>query len=398
MLNVKTVKETKVIIDTLVQEKADMEEVFIQDAMGRVLAEDLYSNENIPNFTRSTVDGYCVKASDVFGCTDTMPIMLKDLGSVKMGEYPTYIVKTGQCAYIPTGACMPEGTDSVVMIEHTENYEYEVGILKPVAPGDNVIFEGDDMKRGELLLRKGTKIDSRKCGLLAASGINTIKVKKKIRVGVISTGNELVSGEKELQKGQIYDVNGPMLIVALKECGCTADFLGIIQDEEERFEEMLRYAVKEYDMVLISGGTSVGTRDLTAKILRKIGTIQVHGIAVKPGKPTIVANLNEKIVFGLPGNPMAVYFIYYLFVRNAINNMYGYSEIQRMEKKRLSVSISSNHGREEYIPVKIEEEKACPIRGKSGLISMLKDADGYIYIERDMEGISSGTTVNVICF
>lgn len=398
MLNVKTVKETKIIIETLVQEKAGIEEVFIQDAMGRILAEDLYSNESIPNFPRSTVDGYCVKASDVFGCTDAMPIMLKNLGSVKMGETPPYMIRTGQCAYIPTGACMPEGTDSVVMIEHTENYGYEVGILKPVAPGDNVIFVGDDMKKGELLLRKGTKIDSRKCGLLAASGVNTIKVKKKIRVAVISTGNELVADERELQIGQIYDVNGPMLIVALKECGCKADFLGIIKDEEAQFEEILRYAVKEYDMVLISGGTSVGTRDLTSRILSKIGTILVHGVAVKPGKPTIVANLNQKIVFGLPGNPMAVYFIYCLFVKDAINNMYGYSEIQRVEKKTLSISISSNHGREEYIPVKIEEEKACPIRGKSGLISMLKDADGYIYIERDVEGISSGTTVNVICF
>lgn len=398
MLNVKTVKETRIIIETLVQEKAEIEEVFIQDAMGRILAEDLYSNENIPNFPRSTVDGYCVKASEVFGCTDAMPILLKNLGSIKMGENPPYWIKAGQCAYIPTGACLPEGTDSVVMIEHTENYGDEVGILKPVAPGDNVIFVGDDMKKGELLLGKGTKIDSRKCGLLAASGINTIKVKKKIRVAVISTGNELVPDGRKLQTGQIYDVNGPMLIMALKECGCEADFLGIIKDEEAQFEETLRYAVKEYDMVLLSGGTSVGTRDLASKILGKLGTILVHGVAVKPGKPTIVANVNQKIVFGLPGNPMAVYFIYSLLVKDAIHTMYGYSEMQRTEKKTLSVSVSSNHGREEYIPVKIEEEQACPIRGKSGLISMLRDADGYLYIERDSEGISGGTTVNVIYF
>ncbi|SET43214.1 molybdopterin molybdotransferase MoeA [[Clostridium] polysaccharolyticum] len=398
MLNVKTVRETKEIVKGFCKESRIIEEVKVQDAAGRILAEDLYNEKNVPEFTRSTVDGFCVKASDVFGCSDSMPAILEFLGNIKMGEKPPYQVKALQCAYIATGGYMPEGTDSVVMMEYTENYGDEIGILKPAAPGENVIFEGDDGKAGELLLQKGTRLTSRSCGVLLASGVSKVKVKKQIKAAVISSGNELVSEGAELLEGQIYDVNGPMLTAALKECGCEAEFLGIIQDEAEVFEQVLQKAAEEYDMVLLSGGTSVGIKDLTANTLNKLGNILVHGIAVKPGKPTIIAKVKDKLVFGLPGNPVAAYFVFYLFVRTAIQSMYGYQELQRMEKKIIGSSISSNHGREEYIPVRIEEGKAYPVMGKSGLISMLKEAEGYIYIERDREGITKGMDVNVVYF
>ncbi len=398
MLDVKTLKETREIVENICQNNIEMEIIQLSDALGRILAEDIYSNKNIPGFTRSTVDGYCVKAEDVFGCTNSSVTLLKKIGNIKMGEFPTFCIESGQCAYIPTGGHIPEGADSVVMIEQIEDYGDEIGVLKAVAPGTNMIFKGEDVKCGNLLFRKGTKVNSRNCGLLAACGICKIKVYKKIKVIVVSTGNELVEPGRELLDGQIYDVNGSMFEALLKECGCDVEFFGIIQDDRVDFEYILRSIIDRCDMVLLSGGTSVGIKDFTAEILQKMGTVLVHGIAVKPGKPTIIADVARKIVFGLPGNPLAAFFIFHLVVKRAIDTMYRHCENYKIEKKILFSSISSNHGREEYIPVRIKENAAYPILGGSGLISLLKDAEGYIKIARDTEGISKGTLVEVIYF
>lgn len=398
MLKVKSLDETREIVYSICLEREEYEEVELADSLGRILACELLSSNNVPGFARSTVDGYCLLANDVFGCTDSMPAILKKVGNVKMGEKPLFCIKSGQCAYIPTGGQLPEGVDSVSMIESSEDYGEEVGILKPIAPGNNIIFEGEDIKKNQILLQKGTKINSRHIGTLAACGINKVSVYKRVNVAIVSTGNELVALGEKLEKGKIYDVNAPMLVAAVKECGCTADYLGIIKDEEDVLEKVLSDCISKYDILLISGGTSVGIKDVTAKVLEKIGTILVHGIAVKPGKPTIVADVNGKIVFGLPGNPLAAFFIYRLVVKRAIDSIYGLYETPRTDIKELYLAVASNHGREEYIPVKIEDNVAYPIIGGSGLISLLKEACGYIYISRDVEGLPKGAMVEVVYF
>lgn len=398
MFKVRSLEKAIEVVHSRCLKKDEHEIVKLVDSLNRVLACELVSSSNVPDFSRSTVDGYCLLSNDTFGCSDSMPAILKKVGNVKIGENPSFCIKSGQCAYIPTGGQLPKGVDSVSMIEHTYDYGDEIGIFKPIAPGNNIVFKGEDIKENQILLQKGTKINSRHVGILVACGISEVIVFKRINVAVVSTGNELIPHGEKLERGKIYDVNAPMLVSAIREYGCTAENLGIIFDEKDIIEKILSELITKYDIVVISGGTSVGIKDLTTEVLEKMGTILVHGIAVKPGKPTIIAYVNEKMIFGLPGNPLAAFFMYHLIVKKAINSMYGLVEKERTEIKKLHITISSNHGREEYIPVKIKDHEVYPVLGGSGLISSLKDACGYIYISRDMEGLSKGTMVKVVYF
>ena len=306
----------------------------------------------------------------------------------------------GSCVYVPTGGQLPDGADAMVMLEFTEDFkDGTIAVNKPVAPGNHIIFRGDDVSMGDILFHRGHRILPKDIGALAAMGFGSLSVFRRPRVAIISTGDELVPPETEvLSSGRIRDVNGPLLSAAVTASGGESIYLGIIPDDAPLLKSTVSAAVAASDIVLISGGSSVGIKDLTQKLFSEMGEVLFHGLALKPGKPTLAADIGGKPVFGLPGHPLAAYFIYYLFVRTLIYRMMDSAPQNRAVAASCAVSISSNHGREECVPVRLEGEKAIPLIGKSGLITTLSGADGYIRIPRDAEGVKLGEPVSVFLF
>lgn len=407
MFSVKSVDEVFKIIDSNFScFNLETEIVDIKEALGRITAEELTSGEDIPGFNRSSVDGYAVIASDTFGANDSIPAQLKLVGEVRMGEKPQVILSRGQAVYVPTGGELPHNADAVVMIEYTENYDDGfIYINKCSAPGNHVVFKGDDIKAGKMVLNKGCLLRSQEIGLLAALGHSSIKVKKKIKVGILSTGDEIVDVKDYPVGSQVRDINSYILYSAVLNDNAVPKLYGIIEDSMERIKETVKKALEDNDIVLISGGSSVGTRDETYKVIEMLGNpgILVHGVAVKPGKPTILGKINEKAVLGLPGHPASAFIIYRIFVSYLIKVMNGkVRKFRNTVKAVMSSSYPSNNGREEFIPVSLQsidgETAAVPVFGKSGLISMLVSADGYVHKPRGSEGLPSGAYVEVVLF
>ncbi|MCL2424785.1 MAG: molybdopterin molybdotransferase MoeA [Oscillospiraceae bacterium] len=404
MLNVKTPDEVIKIIDSLyLSFDSKSELVDLLNACGRVLHFNISSDENVPNFNRSTVDGYAVRASDTFGCNESIPAILNIVSEVLMGESADVALATGDCAIVSTGGELPESADAVVMVEHSENYgENIVGIQKPVAPGNNVIFNGDDVRIGQEVLKDGTVLTPHDIGILAALGHDRVEVRVEPVVGVISTGDELVPTSRVPVGGQVRDINTPMLLATVTQLGAKAMDFGIVKDDEQAIRNAVLSAVETCDICLISGGSSAGARDMTARVIESEGELLLHGIAMKPGKPTILGIVRGKLVFGLPGHPVAAYMVTELFVRPLINRLLGSNVKRYSVDARLAEAISSNHGRAEYIGVSLIEVDgvyvARPIRGKSGLISSLSGVDGYICVPRDCEGLAKGEAVKVVYF
>jgi len=398
LLNVKTPNEAEIIIQSMYEVKrTQTEAIGLDGCWARTLSFDVVSSEFVPGFDRSTVDGYAVIASDTFGCSDSLPAVLNLSGEILMGDAAAGNIRSGTCIAVSTGGDLPEGTDAVVMIEHTEDYgDGLIGILRPAAPGNNIIFKGDDVSPGDLILKAGTVLTPHYIGILSALGINIVNIMKKPVVGVISTGDELVSPSVKPGRGQVRDVNTPLLMAAAEKFGAEALAYGIIRDDADCLSSAVMKAVKECDVVLISGGSSAGLRDMTANVIEAVGKLLFYGIAMKPGKPTILGVIDDKPVFGLPGHPVAAYFVTELFVRPLIAGLMG-AEVRRLTTTaKISEAISSNHGRAEFIAVTLGENgSAHPIRGKSGLIASLANAGGYISIPRDSEGLPSGATVTV---
>lgn len=401
MLNVKTPQEAlETIAEAFGSYKTATRRVPIADALGRVLWEDVRAPDYVPDFSRSMVDGYAVSARDTFGCSDSIPAILPLAGDVKMGAATEDPLAAGTCVSVPTGGHVPDGADAVVMLEYTEDYgDGTIGVTKPVAPGENLIFRGDDVKPGDILLPTGRVLTPHCIGALAAAGITDVSVSANPLVGIISTGDELVPFDRKPERGQIRDVNTILLASAVTAAGGAARSYGIIRDDEAALHDAVAKAVSECELVLISGGSSVGMKDATAQVIANNGVILFHGIAMKPGKPTILGKSCGKPVFGLPGHPVAVYFVTQLFVRPLINLMTGKKEAIFPVEARLSEAVSSNHGREEYVAVTLMETggvpAARPIHGKSGLITSLTASDGYICIPRDCEGLPKGASVSV---
>ena len=380
--------------------KVESETVHISACCGRILAEDIFSPETVPSFDRSTVDGYAVKSADTFGSSESIPAILTLTGEVLMGEKAECEIKEGQCAKISTGGMLPEGADSVVMVENTDNSfgDGTVLVYSSVSPLQNVTKKGDDVKKDDRILKKGTLISSRHIGVLASLGIVNLTVFKKLKVGIISSGDEIVPIENSPSFGQVRDINSHILFSLMSEKGCECISYGILKDNLSAFELTLKKASAECDLVLISGGSSAGTRDMTAKALSNLGEVCFHGIAVKPGKPTIFGKIGDTSVFGLPGHPAAAYLVALRFVVPLINKLYCTQENTRKQKVLMKENVSSNHGREEILPVKICENFAEPILRKSGVISLLCQADGYIIIDRNKEGLKQSEEVEVILF
>ena len=400
MLYVKTPEEVLALIETEFSCVAQMELVSLSAAMGRVLAEDIAAGEYVPDFDRSTVDGYAVRARDTFGCTDAIPAILPLQGTVLMGEGADYPLNAGECVAVPTGGAVPKGADSVVMLDYTEDYgDGTIGISKPAAPGQNMIFRGDDVYPGKVILQKGRVLSSQDIGALAAIGRVQVPVVKKLTVGVISTGDELVPPEVQPGPGQVRDVNSPMLEAMLTAFGCKVVNYGIVIDDEALLSETVKKAVAECDAVLLSGGSSVGVKDAACRIIESMGTLLLHGIAIKPGKPTILGKAGAKPLVGLPGHPVAAYFITKLFVLPLLGRMTGRDMTTYTVTAKVTESISANHGRAQYHCCRLVRKDldvyAEPIRGKSGLITTLAGADGYFCIGRDCEGLPKNAEIQV---
>jgi len=400
MLSVKTPEEVLAIIENEFAPVAGSETVSLSAAMGRVLAEDIAATEYVPDFDRSTVDGYAVKARDTFGCSDAIPAILPLQGEVLMGQGAEFALQKECCVAVPTGGAVPEGADSVVMLEYTEDYgDGTIGILKSVAPGQNMIFRGDDVHPGKVILQKGRVLSSQDIGALAAIGRVQVPVVKRLTVGLISTGDELVDPEQTPKAGQVRDVNNPMLEAMLTAFGVHVINYGIVIDNERLLSEKVTKAVSACDAVLLSGGSSVGVKDAACRIIESMGTLLLHGIAIKPGKPTILGKAGVKPLVGLPGHPVAAYFITKLFVLPLLSRLMGRVQAAYTTTARISENISANHGRAQYHCCRLEAKDgqlvAHPIRGKSGLITTLAGADGYFSISRDCEGLPRGAEVQV---
>ena len=318
-----------------------------------------------------------------------------------MGEGADFLLNREECVAVPTGGALPQGADSVVMIEYTEDYgDGTIGVSKSVAPGQNMIFRGDDVFPGKVILEKGRVLSSQDIGALAAIGLVQVPVVKKLTVGVISTGDELVPPEQKPAPGQVRDVNSPMLESMLTVFGVNVINYGIVIDDEATLAAVTKKAVSECDAVLLSGGSSVGIKDAACRIIESMGSLLLHGIAIKPGKPTILGKAGVKPLVGLPGHPVAAYFITKLFVLPLLGRMSSRTMTSYTVTAKISESVSANHGRAQYHCCRLERKNgeliAYPIRGKSGLITTLAGADGYFCVTRDCEGLPQGAEVQVV--
>ena len=401
MLNVCTPEEAlNIIRREFAGSTAETEVLPLSACLGRVLAEDITANEYVPDFDRSTVDGYAVRASDTFGCSDSMPAILKLRGIVGMGKASGIVLRGGECAYVPTGGEIPAGADAMVMIEHGESYgNEEIGILKAAAPGNNIIYRGDDVFPGKTVIRAGRVLRAEDIGALAALGICDVKLKKRPVVGIISTGDELVPVSQRPEAGQVRDVNSDMLAASVELCGAEARCFGIVRDGYMKLREAIMEHLDNCDVLLISGGSSVGQMDSTCAVIEELGTLLLHGIAMKPGKPTIIGKIGSKPVIGLPGHPAAAFFVTDIFVKELISVMLGIKPRIFSVSARLTEAVSANHGRAQYLGVVLSEQGgklyARPVRSKSGLISSLAGCDGYFCIPRDSEGCAKGDEITV---
>lgn len=372
------------------------EHVVLDKALGRYLGEDVIVQEDIPAFNRSTVDGFAVRSSDLRGCSDSIPAILEKTGESIMGHACEVPLAPGNCVYVPTGGAVPPDADAMVMLEYTEDLGGDqFAFYKPVAPGANMILRGEDLQRGEVILKAGRKLGVADIGTLAALGKTEVLVFSRIVVGIISTGDELVPPGADLKPGQIRDVNSVMLKTAVEMLDGVAISKGIVPDHYDILRDACSELIPEVDVLLVSGGTSVGEKDNMPRIVAELGEMLIHGLAVKPGKPTIIGEIEGKAVFGLPGNPVAAYFIFDYLVKPLLLAMHGGKvEIEQVEA-RLTRAVSSNHGREEFILVRLDGKDAEPVPSKSGLISTVSRANAYFIIPRDQEGLPKGSLVQV---
>ena len=400
MLEVVDLDEARAIVEErFTQIEGASERVPLSQAAGRMIAEDVVAQEGVPPFDRSTVDGFAVVASDTFGSSDALPALLSLVGEIDMGAVPAVACTPGSCVRIPTGGQVPDGADAVVMLEHCEEYgDGTVGVARAVAPGENVVFKNDDVKPGEVLVAKGTKLMPHHVGTLASLGQASCTVVGRMHVGIISTGDEIVAVDALPVASQMRDVNAPVLAAAVESCGAAPVCFPIVPDDFDALLATMEEALATCDMVLVSGGSSAGEKDNTARVLSTLGEMLFHGIAVKPGKPTMCADVSGKAVFGLPGHPVAAYFMFLELVRPLLE-----CDVRSVSvKARLSAGVPSNHGRCELVAVRLEQAAdgvtAIPVRGKSGLISQLAGADGYFAVQRNQEGLAAGAEVDVRLF
>lgn len=396
--NVVSVEEAKkLLMERFSDYEFEIEDVDIDNIKNRILAEDIISHINVPEFNRSTVDGYAIKASDSHGASDSIPSILNLLGEVMMGEEAKLDIKSGQAIYVPTGGMMPKSSDAMIMIENTEKMDKETLLInKPISQGENIVYKGDDIKVDEIVLKKGRKINTEVIGVIAALGIRSIKVYKKPKFYTISTGDEIIDIDEKLETGKIRDINNYTLKSLITDIGGQVCGSSIIKDDYELLRLEVEKALGVSDIVLISGGSSVGTRDYTHRVIESFhgAGVFVHGLSIKPGKPTIMGEGRGKLIIGLPGHPVSSIIVFITFLKDYIDKKLGVDQIPNSVEAIMDFNFASSPGKTTYQMVKLDlrdgKYYARASFGKSGMISLLSKSQGYIVVEIHEEGIYKG--------
>lgn len=404
LLTVDTIQQARQRLEgTAGQKKQQIEFIDLEQALGRILAADLVSPEPIPHFRRSTVDGYAVRAADTSGVTESVPVFLDVIEHVRIGTPALRMVQPGQCVYVPTGGMVPEGADAVVMIEYCENFDQgSIAVYDSVSAGRNVVSIGEDIKEQSLFLKKGTKIRPQEVGVLSSAGMRTVPVYKPWTITIISTGDELVPAEQKPEPGQIRDINTYVLEAMSQKYGFKVAEKRVLQDQRHLLETAVRQAMKTSDLVVVSGGSSQGEKDHTAEVLDQLGNpgVFTHGIALKPGKPTILGydNASETILMGLPGHPAAAMIVFELLAV-WLHRTLTHQPAPSGTMARIASNVASAPGRATCQLVELQEGEdgytAVPILGKSGLMTTLSRAHGYTMIDTNKEGLKAGEIVKV---
>ncbi len=405
LLKVDTIAQSREKLKAVVAEKKQaIEFVKLEDALGRVIASDLVSPEPIPHFRRSTVDGYAVRSSDTHGVTDSIPVFLEMVEKIAIGTPAVRTIGPGQCAYVPTGGMIPEGADAVVMIEYCETFDADsIAVYDSVSAGRNVVGVGEDIREEALFLKKGTKIRPQEIGVLSSAGVHTVPVYKPWKITIISTGDELVPADQKPGPGQIRDINTYVLEAMSEKYGFEVAGKYVLKDRRELLEEAVKKALQTSDLVAVSGGSSQGEKDHTASVLDQLGDpgVFTHGIALKPGKPTILGydKPSETILMGLPGHPAAAMMVFELLAVW----LYRSETCQQAPKNtvaKMAVNVAGAPGRATCLLVELKDGPdgyiAEPILGKSGLMTTLSRAHGYTMIEVNKEGLKAGEPVQVV--
>lgn len=394
-----------------------VEEVELRKACGRYLAEDIFADLDSPSFRRSVVDGYAVRAADTFGVSDSIPVFLESIGSVRMGEASTLNIGPGQTAYVPTGGMIPEGADAMVMVEHIDHLgEDMISINRPTAPNAHIMNVGDDFRKGEKFFSKGHRISTKDIGLLAACGKGRVSVYRKPRLSILSTGDELVEPMEKPGPCQVRDINAYAISAYAEALGAEVLDVAIVPDEKEAYRNAVLERMDRSDMVVLSGGSSAGNKDFTVQVVDSLGKpgVVTHGLSIKPGKPTIIGIFTgfeePKTVIGLPGHPLSSIMVFYVVVGTFLKKYYlGDEEISMTIPAMITENIHAGEGRVTYQLVNLSrthEQEGCeatatgwiaePIRAKSGAIAQLAKAHGYVVIPAGSEGIRAGETVEVV--
>jgi putative molybdopterin biosynthesis protein len=397
----------KILKQTFSAKPIGTKRVYISDTLDHVLAQDIVAPIDIPPFSRSTVDGYAVKAAETFGASEDKPVTLRFCGHVAIGESTNVVVEKELAAEIVTGAPLPDGADSVVMGEYTNLRGNNVLVYRPISVGENIMSAGSDIREGEIVLKKGRVLGSREIGVMAAIGLTEVIIYKPPKVAILSTGTEVVELGKTLPLGKIYDINAHTLSAAVIEAGGEPINLGIIPDIKDQLRKALKKALLSADVVITSGGVSVGSKDFTPQVVDTLGKpgVIISGVAVKPGKPLTIALVDGKPVFSLPGNPTSSLFMFYKFVRPILIKLAGGTEETLPKVKAVTTGkIFPARGRRTFVMVNLTYDKtgkliASPVpTGLSGAITTLAKADGFIEISEKLQVINAGMDIEVHLF
>lgn len=407
LFDVDTVAQAKKkLVDFIGTDFLKTEIIPVDSALGMVCAEEIRSRIDVPGFLRSTVDGYAVIAKDTQGAGEGIPAFLKVAGEVFMGQQADRPISSGECIYVPTGGMLPPGADAMVMVEYCEPFGAgDVAVYNAVSAGRNTIEQGEDTGRGAVIIEKGTVIKAQHIGAMASCGVNEVCVFKPLRVTVISTGDEILSPREDIQPGKIYDINTYSIAAMAETYGHKVIEKAVVPDQEDFLFQTFQKAMAESDLVCISGGSSQGKKDMTGRLIDQLASpgVFTHGLALKPGKPTILGydESSSTLLCGLPGHPAAAVMVFELIVMDALAQLQGRREPIYVYAD-MEMNLGCDAGKTNCIMVKLLPEKggytARPILGKSGLISVLTEADGYIVTEHNLEGIKAGETVKVRLF
>jgi molybdopterin molybdotransferase len=399
---VRTVAETLAAFRP--QRRTGVEEVALAEAFRRVPARPVRAPHDLPGFARSTVDGYAVRAADTYGASEGLPSYLDVAGAVAMGRGPEVAVAPGVAVAIPTGAVLPDGADAVVMVEHTqEAMSGTIEVVRPAAPGDGVVRADEDARAGDELVPAGRPLRAQDLGVLAAAGVASVGVHARPRAAIVSTGDEVVAPDTaRLAVGQVRDASALALAALVRDAGGEPDPRGIVPDDREALEAALRAAVAESDVVVVSAGSSVGARDETAAVVAQLGApgIWTHGLALRPGKPTLLADAGGVPVIGLPGNPRSALVVFRLVGVPVVRLVGGVTQPppEPSVRARLERDVPSAAGRMDVVQVALRDGVAVPLFGASALLSVLTAADGYIVVPDEATGLQAGTEVDVTLY